>query len=149
MLPFIGRGQELAALEELYKVSGFQMAVVYGRRRVGKSTLLERFVSGKRTVFYTAVRMSLQKNVELLGRQVLEVLAPEMQSVSFTSRHSGQGPHRCLHRVPCDCEPDGDWHNTEGFRDNGGGEQEKDPVCLEGHYVPLLIPLCSGRHSGD
>ena len=85
MLPFIGRGQELAALEELYKVSGFQMAVVYGRRRVGKSTLLERFVSGKRTVFYTAVRMSLQKNVELLGRQVLEVLAPEMQSVSFTS----------------------------------------------------------------
>ncbi len=85
MLPFIGREQELAALEGLYKTNGFQMAVVYGRRRVGKSTLLEHFVSGKRTVFYTAVRMSLQKNVELLGKQVLEVLAPEMQSMSFVS----------------------------------------------------------------
>ena len=36
---FIGRSQELAVLEEAYAIDSFQMVVVYGRRRVGKSTL--------------------------------------------------------------------------------------------------------------
>ena len=85
MAAFIGRKQELAALEGLYKADGFQMVVMYGRRRVGKSTLLEKFISGKKAVFYTAVRMSLQKNVELFGKQVLAVLAPGMQSLSFVT----------------------------------------------------------------
>ena len=35
---FIGREKELAALERLYEKDGFQMLVMYGRRRVGKST---------------------------------------------------------------------------------------------------------------
>lgn len=33
---FVGREEELGALERLYRKSGFQMVVLYGRRRVGK-----------------------------------------------------------------------------------------------------------------
>lgn len=45
--PFIGRKEELDALEKLYETEGFQMMVVYGRRRIGKSTLLSHFIRGK------------------------------------------------------------------------------------------------------
>ena len=37
---FIGREKELADLEELYLQERFQLFVLYGRRRVGKTTLL-------------------------------------------------------------------------------------------------------------
>ncbi|MDY4024211.1 MAG: ATP-binding protein, partial [Enterococcus avium] len=37
---FVGRKKELAILEKLYKKSSFEMAVVYGRRRVGKTRLI-------------------------------------------------------------------------------------------------------------
>lgn len=46
--PFIGRKEELDALEKLYETEGFQMMVVYGRRRIGKSTLLSHFIRGKK-----------------------------------------------------------------------------------------------------
>ena len=36
---FVGREQGLAELERLYAKGGFQMVVLYGRRRVGKTAL--------------------------------------------------------------------------------------------------------------
>ena len=38
---FVARERELTALERMYKRDGFQMAVIYGRRRVGKTTLID------------------------------------------------------------------------------------------------------------
>ena len=40
---FIGREKELADLEGLYLQDRFQLFVLYGRRRVGKTTLLNEF----------------------------------------------------------------------------------------------------------
>ena len=51
---FVGREEELGALERLYRKSGFQMVVLYGRRRVGKTTLLDKFSEGKPTLYFTA-----------------------------------------------------------------------------------------------
>lgn len=36
---FVGREHELAELERLYAKGGFQMVVLYGRSRVGKTAL--------------------------------------------------------------------------------------------------------------
>lgn len=36
---FVGRQHELGELERLYAKGGFQMVVLYGRRRVGKTAL--------------------------------------------------------------------------------------------------------------
>lgn len=47
MEKFIGRKEELASLQELYNKKGFQMAVLFGRRRVGKTTLINRFIEKK------------------------------------------------------------------------------------------------------
>lgn len=85
MKQFIGRRHELDELDELYRRDGFQMLILYGRRRIGKSTLLQEFVTDKKAVFYTAIQSGAQKNLELMSRRVLDALAPEMTGVSFRS----------------------------------------------------------------
>lgn len=52
---FVGREEELAKLENLYQKDAFQMVVVYGRRRVGKTALINRFASDKRALYFTAL----------------------------------------------------------------------------------------------
>ena len=84
MARFIGREQELSALQREYDQDGFRMTVVYGRRRIGKSTLLNEFTKGKRTVYYTAIRNSARRNEELFGQRLIESLSPELEGVQFS-----------------------------------------------------------------
>ena len=46
---FIGREQELNALRRLYNSDKFEFAVIYGRRRVGKTALISEFTKDKDT----------------------------------------------------------------------------------------------------
>ena len=85
MNSFIGRERELEALEAAYRKGDFQMAVVYGRRRIGKTTMLREFCRGKKSVFFTAVKTTEQRNTELFGQSVLSSLAPEMGNTVFRS----------------------------------------------------------------
>ena len=82
---FIGREIELQALEDAYKKDDFQMAVIYGRRRIGKTTLLRQFCQGKKSVFFTAIKSTAQRNIDLFSKCVLNALAPEMRLSSFQS----------------------------------------------------------------
>jgi AAA+ ATPase superfamily predicted ATPase len=45
--PFIGREAELRALRELHEQPGSRIAVVYGRRRVGKTELVNHAFAGE------------------------------------------------------------------------------------------------------
>ena len=51
---FVGRKDELAALERHYRSSRGGLIPVYGRRRVGKTELLLHFATKKPTVYFTA-----------------------------------------------------------------------------------------------
>ena len=73
---FIGRERELASLTEFYEKNGIGMTVIYGRRRIGKSTLITEFVKDKKNIFYTATKVGKNRNLELFSRQVLELLLP-------------------------------------------------------------------------
>ena len=57
---FIGREQELNTLDRLYHTGKFEFAVIYGRRRVGKTALINRFTADKDTVFFTGVETNFQ-----------------------------------------------------------------------------------------
>ena len=59
---FVGREKELLSLEKQYQAAGFQMTVVYGRRRIGKSTLIAEFIKGKRAIYYTATKVGKERN---------------------------------------------------------------------------------------
>ena len=74
---FIGRERELATLERLYRKSGFQFPAIYGRRRVGKTTLISRFVEGKPTVFFTAIEGNLPANLRLLSAAIRAFEVPD------------------------------------------------------------------------
>lgn len=80
---FIGRKKELQALQEVYEKPGFGMMVVYGRRRVGKSTLIHEFVKGKKTIYYMATRVGRARNLELFARRVTAALGTACAEESF------------------------------------------------------------------
>ena len=48
---FIGRERELASLKEFYDKDGIGMTVIYGRRRIGKSTLIAELSKIKKQFF--------------------------------------------------------------------------------------------------
>jgi AAA+ ATPase superfamily predicted ATPase len=52
-IEFVGRQRELAVLEQAWRTEGGAFIPVYGRRRVGKSELLVRFMAGKPAVYVT------------------------------------------------------------------------------------------------
>jgi uncharacterized protein len=51
---FIGREKELALLEALHGSGKFEYLVLYGRRRVGKTSLLMEFSKDRSVIFYSA-----------------------------------------------------------------------------------------------
>lgn len=69
---FIGREKELAALNDLYMQDKFQLFVLYGRRRVGKTTLLNEFCKGKDAIFYSAEQSNNKLNLDKFSRLVFD-----------------------------------------------------------------------------
>lgn len=80
---FVGRKRELAALKEFYDKDGVGMTVIYGRRRIGKSTLITEFVKDKKTIFYTATKVGKHRNLELFSKQVVDLIMPDLEDISF------------------------------------------------------------------
>ncbi|WP_022762931.1 ATP-binding protein [Butyrivibrio sp. AD3002] len=81
---FIGREQELKILNETYDKPGFQMTVIYGRRRIGKSRLITEFIKDKKASYYVASQTSLEDNVRKWGGQFIDDIAPELEGAEFS-----------------------------------------------------------------
>lgn len=73
---FIGREQELVKLNEMYANNKFEMGIVYGRRRVGKSEMIKHFCRGKKTIFFTASENSAENNMLNFFKAVSVIKAP-------------------------------------------------------------------------
>lgn len=73
---FLGRKKELKLLEDLYNSQKFEMLIMHGRRRVGKSFLLAHFASKhhKDTIFFTADKGSEKSNVQRFCLELKRVL---------------------------------------------------------------------------
>ena len=69
---FIGREKELDALEKLYKSGKFEFVVIYGRRRVGKTALINHFIDDKKAVYFTGVESNGKQNLENLSKSIME-----------------------------------------------------------------------------
>lgn len=57
---FVGRKHELKSLNERYKEKGFQNIVIYGRRRVGKTTLVQEFLNDKKGTYFLSQKTTDQ-----------------------------------------------------------------------------------------
>jgi AAA+ ATPase superfamily predicted ATPase len=69
---FVGRKKELDDLERLYNSGRFQFSVIYGRRRVGKTALINEFIKGKRAIFFTGLETNCKQNLENFSKVVID-----------------------------------------------------------------------------
>lgn len=53
---------ELATLENEYRREGSALVILYGRRRVGKTTLISEFIKDKNALFFLASEESETQN---------------------------------------------------------------------------------------
>lgn len=67
---FVGREKELNNLNQLYQTNQFQFPVIYGRRRVGKTALINEFVKGKGAIFFTGLETNSRQNLENFSKSV-------------------------------------------------------------------------------
>ncbi len=66
----IGRIEELNQLKYLYNSDSFEYLVMYGRRRVGKTTLLQEFSKGANAIFYSAQAKNDALNLEEFSKMI-------------------------------------------------------------------------------
>ena len=85
---FIGREQELNTLNRLYSYDRFEFAVIYGRRRVGKTALINEFVKDKDTIFFTGVETNAKQNLDNLSRSIMDYSTEIPIDSSFASFQS-------------------------------------------------------------
>lgn len=69
---FIGRERELAALNRLYVSDKFEFAVIYGRRRVGKTAIITQFIEDKNAIYFMGVESNSKQNLENLSKSIIE-----------------------------------------------------------------------------
>ena len=80
---FVGRERELKKLESLYNSNQFEFVVFYGRRRVGKTTLINEFIKNKQAVYYMAIEGTRKENLSGLSKVLLST-GPEAACSEFT-----------------------------------------------------------------
>jgi len=69
---FIGRERELESLNQRYQSGKFEFAVIYGRRRVGKTALINRFIREKKAIYFMGVESNEKQNLENFSRSIME-----------------------------------------------------------------------------
>jgi len=82
---FFGRENELNTLNRLYNSNKFEFAVIYGRRRVGKTALINEFTKDKDTIFFTGVETNQKQNLENFSRCIMEYNIGVPVDTSFPS----------------------------------------------------------------
>lgn len=85
---FVGRERELAKLEQLYNSDQFEFAVFYGRRRVGKTTLITEFLKDKPGFYYMAVEGTKKENLAGLSKAILSDAHPSFAAPEFPEYES-------------------------------------------------------------
>ncbi|QQP28330.1 ATP-binding protein [Lactobacillus ultunensis] len=83
---FVGREHELNSLNQHYESNNYECAIIYGRRRIGKTELISEFVKDKPTIFYTATQENEEANLTRMSKAVLCFENPNsLGNASFSS----------------------------------------------------------------
>jgi AAA+ ATPase superfamily predicted ATPase len=81
---FLGRERDLAYLRELYESGKPELFVLYGRRRVGKTELLQQFCGERKAVYFLAAQVRDRDNLRAFRLTAAEALGDQLAaSVEF------------------------------------------------------------------
>ena len=82
---FIGREREQKALHRLYVSEKFEFAVIYGRRRVGKTALINQFIADKKAIFFMGVQSNARQNLANFSKSIIEYASGIEAESAFAS----------------------------------------------------------------
>ena len=82
---FIGRERELKALNKLYDSNKFEFAVIYGRRRIGKTELIKQFLGDKKAIYFMGIESNAKLNLENFSKSILEFNTGIRADTSFSN----------------------------------------------------------------
>lgn len=89
---FVGREQELRVLEELADSGNPELFVLYGRRRVGKTELLQRLCQREKSVYFLAAQVRDKDNLASFKNALQEGLEdPLVENVQFADWSAALG----------------------------------------------------------
>ena len=74
---FYCREEELHEMNRRYDKGRFECIVIYGRRRVGKTALINEFCKDKPSVYFSALNASSKENLEALSKAICLCKDPE------------------------------------------------------------------------
>lgn len=80
MSRFYCREEELRKLNKRYAGDKFECIVIYGRRRVGKTALINEFCKDKPTIFFSALNTTGKENLEALSKAIMSFERPDMEA---------------------------------------------------------------------
>ncbi len=81
MKQFYCREEELRKLKLRYEDNLFECIIIYGRRRVGKTALINEFCKDKPTIFFSALNTTGQENLESLSKSIMSFERPDAISM--------------------------------------------------------------------
>ncbi|MFP3169448.1 MAG: ATP-binding protein [Thermoproteus sp.] len=91
---FVDREEELSFLQRLYESGRPQLVLLYGRRRVGKTWLVKRFLEGRRGLYFYAQRRPLADELARLAEALSAALGryvkPQWDSIFAALRDAGR-----------------------------------------------------------
>ena len=77
---FYCRDEELQKLNQRYADDAFECLIIYGRRRVGKTALINEFCRDKPTIYFSALTATAAKNLSALSRAIHLYKEPEVSA---------------------------------------------------------------------
>ena len=78
MKQFVDREQEMETLQSEYEREGSALVVLYGRRRVGKTTLISEFIKGKKALFFLASEEAEAQNRNAFREKIAEFIDSDL-----------------------------------------------------------------------
>ena len=82
---FVGREKELRDLDKMYHSDKFEFAVIYGRRRVGKTALISHFIQDKKVIYFMGVESNEKQNLENFSKSIFEYAEGVQSGLVFDS----------------------------------------------------------------
>lgn len=80
---FVGREKELNTLNNLYKTNKFQFVVLYGRRRIGKTELIKKFIKDKDAIYFVGIESNEKQNLLNLSKSIFSFENESLISSNF------------------------------------------------------------------
>ena len=79
-MTFYCRETELRKMNRRYHGGDWECIVIYGRRRVGKTALINEFCKDKATVYFSALNASSRENLRALSKAIHQYTHPDAQA---------------------------------------------------------------------